>query len=124
MEELLRGVRFPGDHAVVLYEKKGDKPEMKRIQFATIRQHLGKTQNQMARILGVSPKAVQSFEQGWRNIPVHIERQILLILALKRLCSFRLHATQGLALREPRISPAGFDMLRWWTNAGQCRRGN
>jgi DNA-binding XRE family transcriptional regulator len=56
---------------------------MKRAQFVEIRHHLGKTQNQMAQILGVSPKAVQSFEQGWRNIPVHIERQVLLILALK-----------------------------------------
>ena len=56
---------------------------MKRIQFTAIRRHLEKTQNQMAQILGVSPKAIQSFEQGWRNIPVHIERQVLLILALK-----------------------------------------
>lgn len=52
-----------------------------------IRRHLEKTQTQMAQILGVSPKAIQSFEQGWRNIPVHIERQVLLILALKRRAS-------------------------------------
>jgi DNA-binding XRE family transcriptional regulator len=56
---------------------------MKRIQFVAIRRHLEKTQTQMAQILGISPKAVQSFEQGWRKIPVHIERQVLLILALK-----------------------------------------
>ena len=56
---------------------------MKRKEFVEIRWHLGKTQNQMAQILGVSPKAIQSFEQGWRNIPMHIERQLLLILALK-----------------------------------------
>jgi len=62
---------------------------MKQKQFAEIRRHLGKTQSQMAQILGVSPKAVQSFEQGWRNIPVHIERQILLVLALKNHASKR-----------------------------------
>ena len=56
---------------------------MERKEFSDIRQYLEKTQNQMAKILGVSPKAVQSFEQGWRNIPTHIERQVLLILALK-----------------------------------------
>ena len=56
---------------------------MQKTQFASIRRHLEKTQTQMAQILGVSPKAIQSFEQGWRKIPVHIERQILLILALK-----------------------------------------
>ena len=56
---------------------------MKKKQLAEIRRHLGKTQSQMAQMLGVSTKAVQSFEQGWRNIPVHVERQVLLILALK-----------------------------------------
>ena len=56
---------------------------MMRRQFVEIRRHLGKTQNQMAQILGVSPKAVQSFEQGWRKIPVHVERQVLFLLALK-----------------------------------------
>jgi DNA-binding XRE family transcriptional regulator len=56
---------------------------MKKKQFAQIRRHLEKTQKQMAQVLGVSPKAIQSFEQGWRNIPVHVERQVLLILALK-----------------------------------------
>ena len=58
-------------------------PEIKRKQFGEIRRHLGKTQSQMGQMLGVSCKAIQSFEQGWRNVPVHIERQVLLILALK-----------------------------------------
>jgi DNA-binding XRE family transcriptional regulator len=56
---------------------------MKQKQFVEIRRHLEKTQAQMAQILGISSKAVQSFEQGWRKIPVHIERQILFIIALK-----------------------------------------
>src|ERR1039458_3793689 len=77
------GEGIPCAHIVVLYETKEDKPEMKRVQFAAIRRHLEKTQIQMGQILGVSPKAIQSFEQGWRKIPVHIERQVLLILALK-----------------------------------------
>jgi DNA-binding XRE family transcriptional regulator len=56
---------------------------MNKQQLAEIRRHLGKTQSPMAQILGVSPKVLQSFEQGWQNIPVHIERQVLLVLALK-----------------------------------------
>jgi len=52
--------------------------------FSKIRGHLGKTQNQMAQLLGISSKAIQSFEQGWRNISVHIERQTLFLLAMKR----------------------------------------
>jgi DNA-binding XRE family transcriptional regulator len=56
---------------------------MNKREFSNIRSHLGKTQAQMAQLLGVSLKAVQSFEQGWRNVPVHTERQTLLLLALK-----------------------------------------
>jgi DNA-binding XRE family transcriptional regulator len=63
------------------------KADMKLAQFAEIRRQLEKTQTQMAQILGVSPKAIQSFEQGWRNIPIHIERQVLFILALKNRAS-------------------------------------
>jgi DNA-binding XRE family transcriptional regulator len=54
---------------------------MTKKQFSGIRKRLGKTQKQMAQLLGVSIKAVQSFEQGWRNVPVHVERQVLFLLA-------------------------------------------
>lgn len=54
---------------------------MEKKEFSEIRRQLGKTQSQMAQLLGTSPKAIQSFEQGWRNIPVHVERQTLFLLA-------------------------------------------
>jgi len=54
---------------------------MDKKEFSKIRSSLGKTQKQMAQLLGTSLKAVQSFEQGWRRIPVHIERQMLFLLA-------------------------------------------
>ncbi len=53
-------------------------------EFSRIRQYLGKSQSQLARLLCVSSKAVQSFEQGWRNIPVSAQRQLLFLLSLKR----------------------------------------
>jgi DNA-binding transcriptional regulator YiaG len=53
---------------------------VKKNEFTQIRHHLGKTQNQMAQLMGTSIKAVQSFEQGWRNIPSHVERQVLFLL--------------------------------------------
>ena len=56
---------------------------MDKKEFSRIRSHLGKTQNQLARLLCLSPKAVQSFEDGWRNIPVYVERQLLLLLSLR-----------------------------------------
>ena len=56
---------------------------MNKKEFALIRHRLGKTQNEMAQLLGISIKTVQSFEQGWRRVPVHTERQSLLLLALR-----------------------------------------
>ena len=54
---------------------------MNRQEFAASRKHLDKTQSQMAGLLGISLKAAQSFEQGWRKVPFHIERHLLFILA-------------------------------------------
>lgn len=56
---------------------------MEKKEFTKIRLHLGKTQGQMAQLLGVSLKAIQSFEQGWRKVPAYIERQALFLLAMK-----------------------------------------
>jgi DNA-binding XRE family transcriptional regulator len=58
---------------------------MDKKEFSKIRGALGKTQGRMAELLGVSQKAIQSFEQGWRKIPTHIERQALFLLAMKKL---------------------------------------
>jgi DNA-binding XRE family transcriptional regulator len=58
---------------------------MEKEEFSTTRRYLGKRQSQMAQLLGVSLKAIQRLEQGWRNIPVHTERQVLFLLALKKL---------------------------------------
>ena len=52
--------------------------------FTKARYYLGKTQKQMSELLGTSLKAVQSFEQGWRDIPLHVERQLLFFVATKK----------------------------------------
>ena len=56
--------------------------EMDAQELTKIRVYLGKTQRELASLLGISLKAVQSFEQGWRNIPAYVERQLLLLLSL------------------------------------------
>jgi|GEM_PF-1358090 len=53
---------------------------MDSIEFKAIRGQLAKTQKQMSQILGTSIKAIHSYEQGWRTIPHHVERQLLFIL--------------------------------------------
>ncbi len=56
---------------------------MKAQEFKSFRKKLQKTQEEMARLLGISVKAVRSYEQGWRTIPAHAERQILFLCAKK-----------------------------------------
>lgn len=52
--------------------------------FVKARVHLGKTQKELAQLLGISPKTVQSYEQGWRNVPLHVERQLLFLVVNQR----------------------------------------
>ena len=56
---------------------------MDKKRLFKIRSYLGKTQLETARLMGVSAKAIQSFEQGWRNITPHIERQVYFLLYQK-----------------------------------------
>ena len=52
-------------------------------EFSAFRKKLRKTQKQMAQLLGTSIKAIHSYEQGWRTIPVHVERQLYFLLTRK-----------------------------------------
>jgi DNA-binding XRE family transcriptional regulator len=54
---------------------------MEKLEFSHIRKKMNKTQKQMAQLLGTSEKAIQGYEQGWRNVPGHVERQIFLLLS-------------------------------------------
>jgi DNA-binding XRE family transcriptional regulator len=54
---------------------------MDRAEFKQFRKRLNKTQTQMAQLLGVSLKAVHSYEQGWRRVPPAVERQIYFLAA-------------------------------------------
>ena len=56
---------------------------MTKTEFIEIRKNLAKTQKQMAALLGVSLKAVHSYEQGWRSVPAHVERQLFFMVATK-----------------------------------------
>ena len=55
---------------------------MDKSEFVSLRKDLNKSQAQMAQLLGVSLKAIHSYEQGWRKIPTHAERQILFLTAM------------------------------------------
>ncbi len=57
---------------------------MDQKEFVKIRKCLGKSQSQLAQLLSISNRALQSYEQGWRNVPSHVERQVLFLLATKK----------------------------------------
>jgi hypothetical protein len=54
---------------------------MDREKFLLARKKLGKTQKQLAELLGTSLKAVHSYEQGWRSVPAHVERQLFFLVS-------------------------------------------
>lgn len=54
---------------------------MESRNFKLLRSRLDKTQKELAQLLGVSIKAIHSYEQGWRKIPHHVERQLLFLLS-------------------------------------------
>ncbi len=49
-------------------------------EFARLRAVLGKSQRELAEILGLSLKAVESYEQGWRKVPGHVERLLYFLI--------------------------------------------
>ena len=59
-------------------------PPVEKEEFCRIRKRIGKTQKELAALLGISIKTLHSYEQGWRRIPAHAERQILFLLSRSR----------------------------------------
>ena len=57
---------------------------MEKEEFVAVRTKLDKTQKEMSQLLGVSVKAIYSYEQGWRSIPTHVERQVFFLLSRKK----------------------------------------
>ena len=57
---------------------------MEKEEFVEARTRLDKTQKEMSQLLGISVKAIYSYEQGWRSIPTHVERQVFFLLSRKR----------------------------------------
>jgi DNA-binding XRE family transcriptional regulator len=57
---------------------------MTKDEFYLARGKLGKTQKQLAELLGISVRTVHSYEQGWRNIPEHTERYLYFLIINQR----------------------------------------
>ena len=57
---------------------------MDHVVFARCRVKLGKTQKDLAHLLGTSLKSIHGYEQGWRKIPAHIQRQLMFLVMKKQ----------------------------------------
>jgi DNA-binding XRE family transcriptional regulator len=99
---------------------------MEKWEFSGIRGRLGKTQTQMAQLLGSSLGAIQSFEQGLRKVPVHVERQALFLLATMRSHQSKIRpcwAIKKCSLMARRNCPAWefqIGHLCWFINGTIC----
>jgi hypothetical protein len=58
-------------------------PSVSLKNIRSVRRALGKTQSGMAALLGISLRALQSYEQRWRPVPPHVQRLAGFLLALK-----------------------------------------
>lgn len=64
-------------------DKDGHDAEESRAETVRrVRKMLGRTQAELGAALGISTKAVQSYEQGWRRVPVHVLIQLLVLVDL------------------------------------------
>jgi DNA-binding XRE family transcriptional regulator len=57
---------------------------MTRDDFVQLRKKLGKTQKQLAELLGISLKTIHSYEQGWRAVPSHAEKLLYFLYVNQR----------------------------------------
>ena len=99
---------------------------MDRHEFKIFRSRLGRTQKEMAQLLGVSIKAIHSYEQGWRKVPGHVERQVYFLLSRtlqqtgeKRTCWELLKCPKEQMKQCPAYEFQSGDMC-WFVNGTRC----
>ena len=63
-------------------EKLSERPRSEIVK--AIRKEFGRTQAELAAAMGTSVKTIQSYEQGWRNVPVRVMIQLFVLLAIYR----------------------------------------
>jgi Helix-turn-helix len=99
---------------------------MESREFKAFRKKLNKTQAQMAQLLGVSLKAVHSYEQGWRRVPAAVERQMYFLTVKQNTNKGKLKAcwqVKNCSPNQKNKCPAwefGAGELCWFINGTIC----
>jgi DNA-binding XRE family transcriptional regulator len=100
------------------------------IDIRGIRDELGLSQSELAEQAGISTRALQSYEQGWRKPPEAVERLVLLLLiAIRHGASFGKHMcweTENCdpAIRERCVAYRTRQGHLCWFLTGTLCRGN
>lgn len=99
---------------------------MESKEFKQFRKKLKKTQAQTAQLLGVSLKAVHSYEQGWRRVPPSVERQLYFLTARQNFRKGKMKScwqVKKCSAEQKRKCPAwefGAGELCWFINGTIC----
>ncbi len=99
---------------------------MESTEFKQFRKKFNKTQVQMAQLLGVSLKAVHSYEQGWRRVSSAVERQMYFLAVQKNTKKGKLKSCWQIKKCSPEQKiqcPAwefGAGELCWFINGTIC----
>jgi hypothetical protein len=99
---------------------------MDRLEFKHLRKRLDKTQKQIAHLLGVSLKAVHSYEQGWRVVPPAVERHLFFLVSrLKPACGRKTCWEENGCPPERQAECPAYEFkcgdLCWFVNGSICR---
>jgi DNA-binding XRE family transcriptional regulator len=92
-----------------------------------IRKQMGRTQAELGTALSVSTKAVESYEQGWRQVPVRVMIQLLVLLAIHRrhpiddLPCWKIRRCSRDARDRCPSYTIGDGHFCWFVGAGSCR---
>jgi DNA-binding XRE family transcriptional regulator len=54
---------------------------MNNKEFIKYRYRLKKTKQEMAKLLGISESSINSYEKGYRSVPIHVELQMVFFLS-------------------------------------------
>ncbi len=93
-----------------------------------MREVLGWTQTETAHFLGISKKAVESYEQGWRQPPLTVCKQLLMLLALDREYPQKFKPCWEIMRCSPAVREACFcarkmrGMFCWLTCSANCHQ--
>lgn len=89
------------------------------LDIRRVRDELSLSQAQLADLVGVSIRTVQSCEQGWRRPGVALEKSLLLLLmAFRNGTEFGAHVCWQTAEREPGVCERC--IVRWCSQAHLC----